>query len=106
MSLADWTRLFLLSILWGSAFFLIEIALTEAGPLTIVMTRVSLAALALLIYCALLGIRVRLDLHRLGTFAIPGFIAIAVPFSLIALGQTRINSSLTAVLIATTPFSP
>jgi drug/metabolite transporter (DMT)-like permease len=104
MSLADWTRLFLLSLLWGSAFFLIEIALTEAGPLMIVMTRVSLAALALLIYCAPLGIRFRLDLHRLGTFAILGFIAIAVPFSVIALGQPKINSSLTAILIATTPF--
>ncbi len=36
-------------------------------------------------------------------FLILGFIHNALPFSLIALGQTRITSSVTAILIATTP---
>lgn len=44
MGLADWIRLFVIALVWGSAFFLIEIALRDTGPLTIVTGRLVLGA--------------------------------------------------------------
>lgn len=48
-------------------------------------------------------VSVSLTPGRLAAFAFMGLFGNAVPFSLIALGQTQITSSLTAILIATTP---
>jgi len=103
MQLADWTRLFAISLVWGSAFFLIEIALRDTGPLTLVTARLALGAVVLLAYCAIAGIRTSLTPSLLAGVAFLGLFGNALPFSFIALGQTQINSSLTAILIATTP---
>ena len=103
MGLADWIRLFVIALVWGSAFFLIEIALLDTGPLTLVTARLLLGATALLFYCWLSGIRIAVPPRRLAAFGFMGLFGNTIPFSLIALGQTQITSSLTAILIATTP---
>lgn len=103
MGLADWLRTLSLAALWGCAFFLIEIALRDSGPLTIVLVRVGLAALVLTLYCLAAGTRIVLTRSLAGAFVILGLIHNAVPFTLIALGQTQITSALAAILIATTP---
>ncbi|MCY4313717.1 MAG: EamA family transporter, partial [Gammaproteobacteria bacterium] len=36
MNLAEWALLVLLSVLWGSAFFFVGVAIIEMPPLTIV----------------------------------------------------------------------
>ncbi len=56
MGISEWILLVALSVLWGGSFFLIEIALTELPPLTLVLCRVSLAAIAYLIYFRLLAV--------------------------------------------------
>ncbi|MCY4218360.1 MAG: EamA family transporter, partial [Gammaproteobacteria bacterium] len=48
MSFTNWGLLVFLSVLWGSAFFFVGIAVIELPPLTIVLVRVGLAALFLL----------------------------------------------------------
>ncbi len=103
MGLADWLRMMLLSLVWGSSFFFVEVALEGSGPITIVLVRVVLAALALILYCLLLGIRVVPTRKLLTAFAVMGVIANVFPFTLIALGQTQITSSLSAIIIAATP---
>jgi len=103
MRTTDWLKLVLLSILWGAAFYFSEVALDHAGPLTIVMGRVSLAALVLVVYCRLTGIDMSLTPALAGAFLVMGFINNVVPFSLITLGQTQITGSLAAILNATTP---
>ena len=47
MSTLAWSLLLLLSVLWGGSFFFVGIAVAELPPLTIVATRVGLAALFL-----------------------------------------------------------
>lgn len=47
MSPKQWMLLILLALLWGCAFFFVGVALKELPPLTIVLTRVGLAALTL-----------------------------------------------------------
>jgi drug/metabolite transporter (DMT)-like permease len=103
MALKDWIRLLMLALVWGSAFFLIEIALRSAGPFTIVLVRVLVAAIALHIYCYFRGVFFWPNIKLACEFAILGLIANAIPFTLISLGQTKIDSGLTAIIIATTP---
>ena len=93
----------LLALLWGSSFFFMEVALTDIGPVTLVFGRVVLAALALVLYCLLRGIRITFTRERVVAFIIMGIIANVFPFTLIALGQVEITSSLSAIIIATTP---
>jgi drug/metabolite transporter (DMT)-like permease len=44
----EWALLLILSVLWGGSFFLVEVAVKELPPLTIVVTRVTLGAGTLL----------------------------------------------------------
>ena len=44
----EWGFLILLSVLWGSAFFFVGVAVKELPPLTVVLARVAMAALMLL----------------------------------------------------------
>ncbi len=103
MSTTDWIRLAVLSLLWSVSFILVEVALEEAGPFTIVWARVGFAAAALLIYCAVMGMRVAMTPRLLLTFAAMGLISNAIPFGLITLGQTQITGSLAGILNATAP---
>ncbi|VAW10163.1 Permease of the drug/metabolite transporter (DMT) superfamily [hydrothermal vent metagenome] len=103
MRVTDWLKLVLLSILWGGAFYFSEVALDHTGPLTIVMVRVTLAAVMLAVFCRLTGIGTTLTPALAGAFLIMGFINNVIPFSLITLGQTQITGSLAAILAATTP---
>ena len=45
----EWALLLILSVLWGGSFFLVEVAVKELPPLTIVVTRVTLGAGTLLV---------------------------------------------------------
>jgi drug/metabolite transporter (DMT)-like permease len=49
MSALEWGLLLTLSVLWGGSFFFVGVAVRELPPLTIVVLRVTLAALALAI---------------------------------------------------------
>jgi drug/metabolite transporter (DMT)-like permease len=62
MSLLEWALLLALSVLWGGSFFFVGVAVKELPPLTIVVLRVGLAALALHLALRLLGLR--MPAHR------------------------------------------
>jgi drug/metabolite transporter (DMT)-like permease len=104
MSLADWLRLVGLSILWGGSFIFAKIALRDVQPLTIVLYRVGLAALALHIAVLLVGERVPLSGPVWVAFLAMGLTNNVIPFSLIFWGQRYVDSGLAAILVATTPF--
>jgi len=103
MSLSDWTRVVALSILFGASFFLTEIALTGFSPWLIVLTRLVLAALALLAVCRATGRALPRDRRIWAGLAVMGVLNNALPFCLIAGGQVFITGAMTSVLIATTP---
>ncbi|MEQ1950355.1 DMT family transporter [Mesorhizobium sp. CN2-181] len=96
--------LVLLGVIWGGSFFFARIAVSELHPLTLVLFRVAIAAIALQIYLAATGISFRTALPYA-----PGLVLLAVlnnviPFSLIFAGQTQLGAGLASVLNATTPF--
>lgn len=103
MSAREWGLLVTLSLVWGGSFFFFEVGLRELPPFTLVLGRVGIAAVVLLGVVWLSSHRVRLTRSLLRRYLLLGGINNALPFSLIALGQTQIPSGLASILNATTP---
>jgi len=103
MRATDWLLLVFLSVLWGATFFFIAVALPEVPPLTLVLLRVAIAALALLPLVFAFGHRLPATPGAWWPFVVQATINNVIPFTLIVYGQTRIAGSLAAVLNATTP---
>jgi drug/metabolite transporter (DMT)-like permease len=103
MTGSDWLLLVVLSILWGGSFFFAKIAVAELPPLSIVLGRVVIAALALHLVMIATGQRMQGDWKLWRDFLIMGLLNNAIPFSLIFWGQKEIASGLASILNATTP---
>ena len=96
-----------ISAIWGASYLLIKIALDGIEPMMIVFARVLLAALLLYVVIRARGGEERAALgclreRPLRTAGL-GALAVAIPFSLISLGETQISSGLTGVLISPGP---
>lgn len=103
MSLRSWALLFVLGGLWGGSFFLTQIVIRELPPLPLVAARLGLAALALLLYLRFRGVSLAPLRQRAGDFLALGLLNNAVPFLLLAVGQTKMGGGLASILNATTP---
>lgn len=103
MGFREWVMLITLSILWGGSFFFVEVVVDDLPPLTIVLLRVGLAAIALWIFAFSIGIRPPTSAAVWLAFFIMGMINNVIPFSLLVWGQTHIASGLASILNATTP---
>ncbi|MGO9780516.1 MAG: DMT family transporter, partial [Streptosporangiaceae bacterium] len=97
------TRLALLALLWGSSFLWIAIALRGFSPVQIVLARLTLGAIVLVIIVYARGLRLptsgRVWLH----LTIAAVFANAIPYTLFAIGEQHVSSSVAGVLNATTP---
>lgn len=103
MRAADWLLLVLLSVLWGATFLFIAVAVREVPPFTLVLARVSLAALVLIPLVYAFGHHLPATRAAWQTFLVQALLNNVVPFTLIAYGQMRVAGALAAVLNATTP---
>lgn len=103
MGAPEWIALLALSSLWGGSFFFYKVLVAELPPFTVVLGRVSIAALAL--HFLLLARRdpLRLTVQQWKSFLVLGLLNNVIPFSLIAFGEIRIASGSAAILNATTP---
>lgn len=103
MGAPEWIALLALSSLWGGSFFFYKVLVQELPPFTVVLGRVSIAALAL--HLLLLARRdpLVLTLQQWKSFPVLGLLNNVIPFSLIAFGEIRIASGSAAILNATTP---
>lgn len=103
MGKTEWIMLMALSVLWGGSFLFVGIAVSDIPPLTIVLVRVLLSAIALHVILKVMGYKFPTDKTILSAFLIMGLLNNAIPFSLIAYGQSHIASGLASILNATTP---
>jgi drug/metabolite transporter (DMT)-like permease len=103
MGPGEWGLLLVLALLWGGSFFFSKIAVGALPPVTVVLCRVTLAALTLNVVVLLGGRRMPADPPLWGAFFVMGLLNNVIPFSLIFWGQTQIASGLAAILNATTP---
>jgi drug/metabolite transporter (DMT)-like permease len=104
MSVAEWAMLLALSVLWGGSFFFVGWALRDLPPLTIVFSRVLVAALVLFAFMILSGRRVPRSAGLWLAFGVMSVLNNLAPFSLIAWGQQQTGAALASILNATTPF--
>ena len=95
-----WALIVALSVPWGLSFFFYRFLVNDFPPFTLVFGRLSISAVALYALVRLSGRR--MDIPWLGFFVM-GTLNNAIPFTLIAWGETRITSGLAAILNATTP---
>lgn len=104
----DVLALLALTLIWGSAFALIKLAVDDIPPLSLAAGRILLGALVLLAVQAAIGPPLTALLFpprgaRWRQFLILGMLGNGIPFVLIGYGETRIGSGLAAILIGTMP---
>ena len=95
----------LLGLIWGSSFFNIKIATYSYEPFTLALIRVLFASIPLIILCKFKKIQIEAFTKNWKPYALIGLCNIAIPFTLIAIGTSKINSYLAAMLMSTTPLS-
>lgn len=98
-----WGLIAILSILWGGAFFLIEVGLRSYPPITLVFMRLALAVPPMWIAMRLMGERLPTEPRVWGLLAIVGALNCALPFILFFWGQQYLDSGYASILNATTP---
>ena len=101
----DLFLLTLLGVIWGSSFFNIKIATYSYEPFTLALVRVVFASLPLILLCKFKAIKIEAFSNNWKPYAVIGLCNIAIPFTLIAIGTSKINSYLAAMLMSTTPMS-
>ena len=101
----DFLLLILLAFIWGSSFFNIKVATYSYDPITLALVRVIFASIPLLILCKVSKIKIEAFNKNWNWYAIIGLCNISIPFVLIAIGTSKINSYLAAILMSTTPLS-
>jgi drug/metabolite transporter (DMT)-like permease len=89
-------------VIWGVPYLLIKVAVEDVSPAFLVLARTAIGALLLLPIAA-----ARRELRPLVPFWLPlvafAAVEIALPWVLLGEAETRISSSLTALLIAAVP---
>jgi drug/metabolite transporter (DMT)-like permease len=95
-----------LSLLWGSSFMFIKVAVRELTPATLIMGRLGLAALTLAVLAPfIVGTRETL-VHlraKAGWLILVALINTALAFWLLSWGETRIDSGLASIIQAAVP---
>jgi drug/metabolite transporter (DMT)-like permease len=99
----EWAMLGLLSLVWGGSFFFYKVLSHALPPLTVVLGRVGIAALALNLWLMVRRDPLRASPRLWGELVALGAINNALPFFCFAWSEIRIASGLAAVLNATTP---
>ncbi len=97
--------LLLLGVIWGSSFFNIKIASYSYDPFTLALVRVIFASIPLILLCFYKKIKIEAFSKDWKIYALIGGCNIVIPFSLIALGTSKVDSFLAAMLMSTTPMS-
>jgi drug/metabolite transporter (DMT)-like permease len=103
MSRRAWVAFAVISVIWGIPYLLIRIAVRHGiPPASLAWGRVTLAAVVLLALAWRAGTLPSLK-GRWGTLLAYAIVEICIPFPMIAAGETRVSSSLAAILISSVP---
>ena len=100
---ADWLSLLALTVMWGSAFLLNELALASIPPSVIVAVRVIVAAMMVYVYLLLTGDSLPRPGRAWRPMVVLALFGNVLPFHLIAWAQQQLDSSMVGVLMAVMP---
>jgi drug/metabolite transporter (DMT)-like permease len=93
----------LLALLWSVTYALNKIALATIPPVTLVATRVALAAAVLWVVVFVRGYTIPARQDFVVPLFVQGCITCAIPYTLIAFGQQSVDSALAVILNSTAP---
>ncbi len=102
-SLKDFILLIVLAAIWGSAFFNIKIASDTYTPMAIAFGRIFFAALVMVLYCGMKGIKIDAFGEHWKMYASIGLVNLILPFFFISFGIVKVQSNMAAILISTAP---
>ena len=101
----NWSLLFALVAMWGSAFMFMKIGVATVAPASLVAGRLMLAAALLYAVMRARGLTLPPPGKRWLPFAALAILGNCLPFYLIAWGQQFIDSALAGILIAIMPLA-
>lgn len=93
----------MLALLWGSSYLFIRVAVAEIPPLTLIASRVSIAALFLLVVVHVRGERFPRNLTTWRHLLVQAFFTSIGAWTILAWGQQYIDASMASVLNSTSP---
>lgn len=103
MGVTEWLLLLLLSVLWGSSFLFMKVAVQDLPVFTVVLGRIGIAAIFLTGLLYLRGHRLPTDAREWGQLLLLGILRAALPITLFVWAGTQIDSGVSGILNSTTP---
>jgi drug/metabolite transporter (DMT)-like permease len=94
----------ILCVFWGIPYFFIKLALVDVSPVCVAWGRITLGALVLLPVAWHRGALLPALRHK-GAIMAFAIAELVIPFSLIAVAERWLTSSMTGVLVATVPLT-
>jgi len=102
MDRRSWILVFVVGAIWGASYLFIEIGIRDMSPPVVAWARVALGAAVLVPFAWYRGV-LRVPGASVGLITFLAATQVAVPFVLIGEGQEEITSSLSGILVASTP---
>lgn len=96
-------RLAVIALIWGWSFLFIKVAVAGMTPTAVAGARIGLGAVVMVVALRRQKTVLPRDRSVWRHFLVMGVVFNVIPFTLLAWGEQRITSALTAVLNATTP---
>lgn len=103
MGPTEWLLLLLLSVLWGSSFLFMKVAVQELPVFTVVLGRIGIAAIFLTILVYVRGQQLPTTFGEWGKLTLLGILRAALPITLFVWAGTQIDSGISGILNSTTP---
>ena len=103
VSRRGWALFIAMCLIWGIPYLLIKVAVSDISPVTLVFFRTVIGAL-ILVPLALARGNLAPALPHWRWIALYSAVEVALPWFLVSDAELRLSSSLTALLIAATPF--
>jgi len=103
VSRRGWALFIAMCLIWGIPYLLIKVAVSDISPVTLVFFRTVIGAL-ILVPIALARGNLAPALPHWRWIALYTAVEVALPWFLVSDAELRLSSSLTALLIAATPF--
>ncbi len=103
MKTRDWLFMIVLSMIWGSAFMFIKIALRELTPFWLLYVRLIMAVVFMVGVCLLMRVSFPSGWRDWVAIGFLGVINTGFPFYLICWAQQHVDSSTASILNATSP---
>jgi drug/metabolite transporter (DMT)-like permease len=103
MKLKEWGAFVLLGLIWGSSFLWIKIGVENIAPFVLVTLRISFGLLGLLVVMFWQRQSFPRDRNTIFKYIFMGVFNLVIPFMLITWGETKIDSSMAAILNGAQP---